>query len=409
MPILDADSNTRRGTVVVFTAVSLAMLAGFAALAIDVGYLFAIRADLQKTADASALAGATQITNRTNVLRTAQTYAEFNYPGFGTILSEPDVELGSWRLDSGSFLARTAPTNAVRVIARRSEQNDNPVELFFANLLGVSKADLQASAVALIGGARCAGIWGLEGVTGSGDISTDSYRSEDGAYGGSNLYANGDLCSNRDIELQGDVSIWGDTMYGPSFSLITSGNSYFISGDRRELCCRVEVPAFDINEIIANNDNASIGLTDRNHDPFAGSPWDLVVTGNDNLTLAGGTYYFTSVLVDGRSTLTITGPTSIYVTGVGQFTGNGLVNLTQDPRNLVIYSTGPTLNLTGTAGFYGGVVAPDSVIILEGTGEYFGSILGRMVDVYGTATVHVDESLLADLFDIDSVVPILVQ
>lgn len=409
MPILDADSNTRRGTVVVFTAVSLAMLAGFAALAIDVGYLFAIRADLQKTADASALAGATQITNRTNVLRTAQTYAEFNYPGFGTILSEPDVELGSWRLDSGSFLARTAPTNAVRVIARRSEQNDNPVELFFANLLGVSKADLQASAVALVGGARCAGIWGLEGVTGSGDISTDSYRSEDGAYGGSNLYANGDLCSNRDIELEGDVSIWGDTMYGPGFSLITSGNSYFISGDRRELCCLTDAPTFDINEIIANNDNSTIGLTDRNRDPFAGSPWDLVVTGRDNLTLAGGTYYFTSVLIDGRSTLTIAGPTKIYLSGPGAFTGNGVTNLSQVPGNLVIYSVGPTLTLDGTAGFYGAVVAPDTDIILAGTGEYFGSIMGRTVDADGTTNVHVDESLLADLFDIDSVVPILVQ
>ena len=58
---------------------------------------------------------------------------------------------------------------------------------------------------------------------------------------------------------------------------------------------------------------------------------------------------------------------------------------------------------------YGAVVAPTTDIILAGTGEFYGTILGRTVDSNGTATIHVDESLIADLFDIESVTPIIVQ
>ncbi len=48
----------RKGTVLVFTAVSMVVLIGFASLAIDVGYMYAMKAKRQNTADASALAGA---------------------------------------------------------------------------------------------------------------------------------------------------------------------------------------------------------------------------------------------------------------------------------------------------------------------------------------------------------------
>ena len=91
------------------------------------------------------------------------------------------------------------------------------------------------------------------------------------------------------------------------------------------------------------------------------------------------------------------------------FTGNGVVNVTQVPGNLQIFSTGPTLSLDGTAGFYGAVIAPTTDIILAGTGEYYGTNLGRTGDADGTSTIHVDESLIADLFYNESVTPIMVQ
>ncbi|MCH8879142.1 MAG: hypothetical protein IID34_04580, partial [Planctomycetes bacterium] len=216
-------STARRGVAVVFTAVTLTLLIGFAALAIDVGHMYSVQAELQKTADASVLAGATQLHDYAEIIDIAQAYAEQNYPNSGTILAASDIEVGNWSQSSSTFAAGAIPSNAVRVLARRAEVNSNPVQMFFASILGISQANLGARAVALVGGARCAGIWGLEGITGSGDISTDSYRSEDGAYGAGNIYANGDLCSNQDIALDGNVTIWGDVMYGPGYGLSTSG------------------------------------------------------------------------------------------------------------------------------------------------------------------------------------------
>lgn len=204
-------------------------------------------------------------------------------------------------------------------------------------------------------------------------------------------------------------NIRGDALYGEGYSFIPYGTSYEVTGVIDDHYC--DTPSFDVNfeDAAVNNDNATIGLTARGNDPFLGSPGDLYVTGNDHLTLAGGTYYFTSAMLDGQAYLEILGPTTIYVTGPATFTGGGIINNTQDPKDLVIYANGDTVNLSGNSAFYGGVVAPQSLVILEGTTDFFGTILGRILDIDGDATIHVDESLVFELFGIEAVAPVLVQ
>ena len=48
----------KRGAMLVLVAVSLGMLIGFAALAVDFGMLYDARSETQRAADAAALAGA---------------------------------------------------------------------------------------------------------------------------------------------------------------------------------------------------------------------------------------------------------------------------------------------------------------------------------------------------------------
>jgi hypothetical protein len=53
----------KKGQVLVFFAISIVVLLGFAALGIDVGYMYSVRHDLQRCADAGALAGASRFIN----------------------------------------------------------------------------------------------------------------------------------------------------------------------------------------------------------------------------------------------------------------------------------------------------------------------------------------------------------
>jgi hypothetical protein len=402
----------RRAAVVPFVAIALVLILSFVVLAIDTGLIFTAVGQMQRTADASALAGASGLMDGGSVVRHRAIESAWLNPVIGEAVASQDltVEIGNW---SGVDRAFT-PTpdegvddvlpNAVHVTGDRPDMG-----LFFAPVIGTMTTHVRRDAVAVSGSGTCAGIWGLEGVTTDGGIVTDSYDSYAGAYGPGNMRPHGDVCSCRDIIVNGVGNIRGDAMYGEGYQFVPYGTSYEVTGVIDDHYC--DMPSFDVDfdDPAINNDNATIGLTARGRDPFNGSPWDLYVTGNDHLTLAGGTYYWTSAMIDGQAYVEVLGPTTIYVTGSANFTGGGLVNTTGDPKDLIIYCSGDVVNLSGNAGFYGGVIAPSSTVILEGTGDYYGTILSRVLDVDGDSTIHVDESLVFELFGLEAMAPRLVE
>ena len=402
--------SLRRAVVVVQVAVLSMVFIGMAALSIDIGYTYICLGEMQAAMDASALAGASAVLEGDSIAgaRAIECATQNVVAGYPVSGDEVTVVVGSWEWGTRTFYAATEggliSPNAVRVIGARPD-----VPLFCAPALGVNSADVVRGATALVGSGICAGVWGLNGITGDGDIVTDSYNSQNGPYGPGNVHANGDLCSCQNVDLHGGVQIRGDAMYGNGYALTTYGSAYEIWGIVDDQTCGDFVPEFDIEGASIYNDNGTIGLTDRGRDPFGGNPWDLVVTGNDNLTLAGGTYYFTSVLIDGQATLTIAGPTEIYLAGTAEFTGGGVANLGQDPADLIIYSAGPMLDLSGNADFYGAVIAPAAQIVLRGTSDVYGTLLGGTLAFEGTTNIHVDESLVFELFGLDSVAPVLVE
>jgi hypothetical protein len=403
-------------------AVSVTALIGFVALAVDVGYLYVGAAQSQRTADAGALSGAFMLHTRNKVdksevfaiISKQATTAATDNIGLNPVLretvsSDAVIEIGHWegitRTFATNVLGRTIMPNAVRVVATRRD-----IGLFFARVMGYDTTVVGREAIASSSSGYCGGIWGIEHVWAHGDIMTDSYDSDEGAYGAGGIYANGDLCSCRDIQIDGDVDVNGDVMHGRGYRYIQNGVSARIWGIIGEIGCGVlsDPPDFAWAEV--NNDNASIGLTKRGLSPF-GSPdgSDLVVTSYDSLTLTGGTYYFDSALIDAQATLIVTGPTTIYLAGDGVFGGGGIVNATGEPRNLTVYSNAANLEVRGNAGFYGAIYAPGTDILLTGTADYYGTIVGRTVELPGDMVVHVDEAILRDLFDFGPTQPALVK
>jgi hypothetical protein len=365
---------------------------------------------MQRAADSSALAGASGLLLGSQpVYQRAIEVAGQNPVIHDPVLSgELSIATGDWEAHQRTFTPRVGNNpitpNAVHVTGTRTG-----IELLFARVFGFETTMVQKDAVAVFGAGTCAGLWGLEGITCDGSIVTDSYDSSQGVYGPGNVHPNGDVCSCQDLEVNGAIQIHGDAMYGHGYAFDPSGNAYSVWGSIDDHLCGVPPFVADFAAASATNDNADIGLTDRGRDPFNGSPWDLYVTGTDSLTLNGGTYYFNSVLIDGQATLSIAGPTIMFVDGPADFTGGGIFNISEHPPDLVIYAAGPNVNLKGGSAFYGAVIAPNADITMEGTSDVYGTLVGRTLDFNGDTVIHVDEALVFGLFGIDASAQVIVK
>ncbi len=119
--------GNQRGSVTIITVAALAILLGFAALVIDVGFLYVNRTELVNMVDAAALAGVQDLPDNTaQAEASGRSYATLN----GRVSDNVEISVPSNKI--------------VAVTALRT------VELTFAKILGVSKAEVRAAAAAVL-------------------------------------------------------------------------------------------------------------------------------------------------------------------------------------------------------------------------------------------------------------------
>ena len=140
----------QRGAVAIIVGISLVLILGIAALAVDGGYLYVLKNRLQVSADSAALAGASVLPVEGDVRSVAVEYAGKNLPAadHGMVLADADVVLGNWDKDTRTFTPAGVPINAVMVTTKRAEANDNPAPLYFAKVLGFQETDVETMAIA---------------------------------------------------------------------------------------------------------------------------------------------------------------------------------------------------------------------------------------------------------------------
>jgi hypothetical protein len=397
----------RRAIAAPLLAVSAVTLLTFTALAIDVGYTCVTASELQRACDSAAMAGAHDLRlGETQVIARATEYAGLNLVADQTVSGALNIEIGHWEAFTRTFTAdngQAFATNAVYVQGTRQD-----LAMFFGPVVGFDDLDVVREAVAVEGGGVCAGIWGLVEVIVGGDLITDSYISDDGPYGGNNVRPNGDVCSCQDLRFNGGIEIHGDAMFGSGYTFTPNGNSNEVWGIIDEHDCTAPTITADFLAAAANNDNANVPLTSTGSNPWKG-PGELQLNGSEVLVLPPGDYYFEKVDVMASAAIIITGPTNFYLAGDAHFRGQGIINQTQDPHNLTIYSDGYDLLINGGAGFHGSILAPDSNVTLSGNADYYGTVVSEELVLQGTANIHVDETLVDDLFNLDPVQPVLVK
>jgi hypothetical protein len=355
--------------------------------------MYNIAGDVQRVADAAALSGASAIVEDEWSLAhgRAASFISRNPVMNGFLpLDGQIIELGKWHWSTQTFTLLEGSdqhqADAVRVVGTR---HDAP--LFFAGIMGRTKTTVARDAVAQ-SSPPCGGIWGLEGIDVPGGIIVDSYDSTSGPYSAVTAGEEGDLCSGRHIDAMGSFEVHGDAIAGLGYDVTQHGGSGTVTGtmSSRSIPPKISLP--DFNEVRFANDNDTIGLTDSGRDPM----WrgnSIRLQAYDNLTLAGSTYYLDSIIMGGGSTITFTGPTTIYMTGDLKMGGTGLINVSQDPADLQIISSGSLVDLRGSASLYGSVLAPYAEVGLGGTADYYGGVVGQTVKIHGDFAFHVDESL----------------
>lgn len=162
-------SHSRRGNVLVMTCLLMVAMIAFVAMAVDIGYLYTVRNELQRTADASAIAAAWELVEsdamdpsfsvenlHTNARSTAVQFAALNKVGNASPgLGEEDVVVGYMANPQDPADPLVAAQigvlpNAVQVRVQRTDALNGEVPMFFAKVLGFDKKSMEAQATAAL-------------------------------------------------------------------------------------------------------------------------------------------------------------------------------------------------------------------------------------------------------------------
>jgi Flp pilus assembly protein TadG len=398
-----------RGAVAVLAAFLLVMLLAMVAFAVDLGYIAHAQTELQRSADAAALAAASQLPDQAAAIAAAVATSRDNQTGVAPPIDPADIEFGFWNRDTVTFgdSALGGSPSAVRVTIRRTAAGGNALNLFFGQLLGRKRADVTATATASKDHGLCGAFIGIASVGASGNIQSDSFDSRVGPYSSDTAGDHGGLCSDGPITLNGGDYIRGDVRAGRDAQVKINGDSAVVTGNIGNRVKPLNLPAVDASVAAAHNDNSllpALATADKGKGKGKGSkvggnsPLDsqrnFKLDGTTEYTIPPGTYYFSDMELSGQSILNFTGPTVIYLTGELKRAGGTVVNNnTQIAANLKIYSSGGDIDITSDNNFYGVIYAPLSDVIVGGTADYFGAIVGQTLQIKGDAQTHYDEAL----------------
>ena len=400
----------RGGLSAIYFIFLLVALAGFVSMAVDIGRIRLARTQIQLATDAAARAGADSLPiSQQATIDNTVTSADANdvidmdqshnnvigartNPGLPLEPSE-DIEVGIWNptLRTFTVLTDTAKTpsderrkaNAVHVTGRRIKARDNPIPADKFGFVGLD------SVKALGNGAA------IDSVS----LPSNTRR------------GNGWVGSNGNIDL-GNGDVYGDARPGAGKAILQGPNSY-VSGWQATLSDPLKYPVDAYSAPGANN-NAAITPTS------AVSGTKFAPTGSTDVTIpANGKYVFSSWTAN-NGTTTITAPADIYINGDfkmagtgtlkivaagtnkvrffvnGNFTqsGGNIVNASKVPGNLYISVTKPgtSVSLKGTVPTYAHIYAPLSAASENGTGDFYGWMIGKTLSYIGGAKLHYDES-----------------
>jgi Flp pilus assembly protein TadG len=140
--------SNKAATAVIF-AITVPLIVGGAALAVDVASFRVVQSRMQSAVDAAALTSVMEIEKKGDVITTAVDTAAANAPlNFGAMTTAADVTIGTYSKAGGFVPGVSATSNAVRVIAERTPARSNGVARIFGLLWGTGQVSITTTAIA---------------------------------------------------------------------------------------------------------------------------------------------------------------------------------------------------------------------------------------------------------------------
>jgi hypothetical protein len=292
------------------------------------------------------------------------------------------VEFGTWDSAANTFTvlsgAARANANAIRVTAKRTAGAGTAVPLTFARVLGMGSCDVKASAIALLTD-RDIGIVGLNSIAIHQGYFGASYDSSVQLSPSHSVYnSHGMLASNGVIGVGAagsSNSLYGDAILGPSGSVDShiqvSGSTF-----QRSLA----IPA----------------IPDAAYTPFpnpGGIPSSVTASGSS--VAPGGNYYVTSLTCLNWTTITFTGPATVYVNGDVSIGDHVTIRAYGDrPQNLTFYqSPGHNFTCHDSCDFIFQYKGPGADFVAHDDLNFRGGIFAETLTFHDNCSVYYDESL----------------
>lgn len=356
----------KRGILLVQGALLVVVVSAVASLAVDIGIFHTAKAELQRAADAAALAGAAVLHDGGTQ---PQAVAEiFSYTQSNTVEGEPmpaaAVQITFGGYTNGQFVPDQTPTEAVRVRLLRTAAAGKPVRLFCSQIFGLYEIDAAGESTVRIHERQPK--YNLVGID---QVSFNSL--------GVLAQVNGRLVSNGNVNVGYPlglmVSVSGEAR---SFSGQTKvGTLAAVGGATNKLTEKLSYPSVAAPQ---SNNNAALGL-------MINALGDLNIVAS--ISIPAGTYVVRDLTMLAGVNVRLEGPVTFYV-----------------QRN---FSIGVAVNLLGNTSFDasnfkvrvlpGGCVtflasiltplnmdlyAPDSdVVIVTAVSSFKGRIIGKTLSI----------------------------
>jgi hypothetical protein len=364
----------RRGAAIVYAIVSMSVGFALASLAVEYGRVQTIKAEAQTLADAACRAAAAGYNSggMSEARSRARGRAALSkVDGVHITLADGDFIFGHWNKDTGQLQTPGSgrPMNAIHVTVRRT------VALTFASLFGKSSVDVSATATAqapqsqVFGGFAALSGMDFKNTAFIGGYNSASTTSPTAA----TATASAALTSNGTISFKNNTTVNGDINVGPA-GAEEHQNGLTMTGSVNHLA----------NEVPAPPESA----WSPSPNPL-GIPQNYTV--NNNTTLPGGTYWFTSLTVNKK--LTFSGPATVYVNG-NVTMGDDIVTSGSIPSNLKIYQTGNnrTFTFNNNGHLVAVVQAAGSALTAKNKLSLYGLGLYKSIDVKNSAEFYFDQN-----------------